>query len=357
MKQKVKQLLNIHAIFVYTVKEAATKYGDERMTTIADIARLAGVAKSTVSRYLNGGSVSNATKRKIEEIIKETNYSPNAFAQSLKAKKTNIIGVIVPRMGSFATSRTLDGIDQELRDHHYQMIISNSNQDLEREIENIYTLAKQKVAGIILLAVQITKAHLEAFRTISIPVLLIGQQHEEVHSLIHQDYEAACDIGRYIGEKGHKKIAFLGVTEKDIAVGVKRKEGVKQGLKNSDCEIRCYQTSFSMSDAIAAATAVMKEFNPSMIVCATDNIALGTLKAAYLNGLRVPEDVSITGFGGYEITGVIHPSLTTVKYYYKEAGQMGAQRIIKLVNGEEVEKLTLSNYELIERESVDNRFT
>lgn len=87
MKQKVKQLLNIHAIFVYTVKEAATKYGDERMTTIADIARLAGVAKSTVSRYLNGGSVSDATKRKIEGIIKETNYSPNAFAQSLKAKK------------------------------------------------------------------------------------------------------------------------------------------------------------------------------------------------------------------------------------------------------------------------------
>ena len=92
---------------MYTVKEAATKYGDERMTTIADIARLAGVAKSTVSRYLNGGSVM-ITKRKIEKIIKETNYSPNAFAQSLKAKKTNIIGVIVPRMGSFATSRTLD---------------------------------------------------------------------------------------------------------------------------------------------------------------------------------------------------------------------------------------------------------
>ena len=107
-------------------------------------------------------------------------------------------------MGSFATSRTLDGIDQELRDHHYQMIVSNSNQDLEREIENIYTLAKQKVAGIILLAVQITKAHLEAFRTISIPVLLIGQEHKEVHSLIHQDYEAACDIGRYIGKKGIK---------------------------------------------------------------------------------------------------------------------------------------------------------
>jgi LacI family transcriptional regulator, sucrose operon repressor len=327
------------------------------MITIADIAQLAGVAKSTVSRYLNGGSVSETTKRKIEHVIKETGYTPNTFAQSLKAKKTNIIGTIVPRLDSYATSRTLIGIDEQLRELNYQMLISNTSQDLEREIENIYTLAKQKVAGIILLATQITDAHLEAFHQLQIPVLLVGQQHEDIYSLIHNDYEAAYEIGRYVLEKGHRKIAFLGVTEKDIAVGVKRKEGFKRAVQEKeDCEVRYYETSFNIGEALIKVPSIIDEFNPSILVCATDNIALGALKAAYSKGLRIPTDLSITGFGGYEVTEMMHPGLTTAKFYYKEAGRMAAQSMVKLVNGEEIAKLTLSNYEIIERESVDNRF-
>ncbi len=327
------------------------------MITIADIAQLAGVAKSTVSRYLNGGSVSEATKRKIEHVIKETGYTPNAFAQSLKAKKTNIIGTIVPRLDSYATSRTLIGIDERLREFQYQMLISNTGQNLAREIENIYTLAKQKVAGIILLATQITDAHLEAFHEIKIPVLVVGQQHQDVYSLIHHDEEAGYAIGKYVLEKGHRKIAYLGVTEKDIAVGVKRKEGFKRAIQEVEgCEVKFFETSFSMAESVTKVPSIIEEFHPSMLVCATDNIALGALKAANLNGLTVPADLSITGFGGYELTEMMHPGLTTAKFYYKEAGEMAAQSIVKLVNGEEIPTLTLSNYEIIERESVDKRF-
>ncbi|MEK5039055.1 LacI family DNA-binding transcriptional regulator [Sporosarcina sp. FSL K6-3457] len=324
-------------------------------TTIADIAQLAGVAKSTVSRYLNGGSVSQETGLKIEQIIRDTDYTPNAFAQSLKAKKTNIIGVIVPRLDSYATSRTLIGIDEQLRKHNYQMLISNSSQNLTREIENIYTLAKQKVAGIILLAAQVTDSHLQAFNKIDIPVLLVGQEHPDVHSLIHQDYEAAYELGNYILAKGHRKIAILGVTEQDIAVGVRRKQGLTQAFsENKQCEVNHYLTSFDMTEAIAQASIIIDEFAPSIIVCATDNIAMGTVKAAHLKGLHVPHDLSITGFGGYEVAAIIHPSLTTIHYDYKGAGQQAAGRIIQLVNSEQVDRLTFSDYQLIEKESVDN---
>lgn len=343
---------------MYTYLKYISEHGDERMTTITDIAQMAGVAKSTVSRYLNGGSVSYETKKKIENIISKTGYTPNAFARSLKAKKTNIIGVIVPRLDSYATSQTLIGIDEKLKERNYQMLVSNSNQNLEREVENIYTLAKQKVAAIILLAVQITDAHTEAFNKTQIPVILVGQQHKEFHSLIHHDYKSAYDIGKYILEKGHKRIAFLGVTEKDIAVGKQRKEGLKQALvEEKDCKVKYYETSFNMMEALNKAKIIIEDFNPSIIVCATDNIALGTLKAAYSKELQIPQQLSITGFGGYEVTGVIHPGLTTVKYYYKEAGEMAADLILRLVNGERVEKVTFSNYELIERESVDNLLT
>ncbi|MCM3735195.1 LacI family DNA-binding transcriptional regulator [Bacillus cytotoxicus] len=323
--------------------------------TISDIAQIAGVAKSTVSRYLNGGSVSEVTKEKIKRAIQETGYVPNTFAQSLKAKKTNIIGTIVPRLDSYASSLTLIGVDEQLKELNYQMLISNSNQDLEREIEIIYTLANQKVAGIILLATQVTDQHIEAFRKIDIPVLLVGQQHKEVYSFIHDDSGAAYHIGQYILEKGHRRIGYLGVAEHDIAVGVNRKQGFKKAVgTKSDCEVKYYETSFNIEDAIETASEIIEDFQPSILVCATDNIALGALKAAYMKGLRVPEDLSITGFGGYQVTGVIHPALTTVKFYYKEVGQMAARNIVKLINEEEIEQVSISEYEIIERESVDN---
>jgi LacI family sucrose operon transcriptional repressor len=328
--------------------------GVVKKMTIAEIAKLAGVAKSTVSRYLNGGSVGENTKVKIERIIKETGYVPNTFARSLKAKKTNIIGTIVPRLNSYASNQTLIGIDEQLREQNYQLLISNTSQDLNREIESIYNLANQKIAGIILLATQITANHLEAFQKIDIPVLLVGQQHDSCYSLIHNDEEAGYELGKHVLSQGHRKIAYLGVTEKDIAVGVKRKLGFQKAVQHEkECEVNYFETSFNLKEAIKKFPHILATYKPTIFVCATDNIALGVLKAAQMAGLHVPRDLSITGFGGYEVTEIIHPSITTAKFYYKEAGVLAAKNIVKLVNGDEVEKITLSNFDLVMRDSVD----
>ena len=327
------------------------------MSTILDIAKLAGVAKSTVSRYLNGGSVGEATKKKIERAIKETGYSPNPFAQSLKARKTNIIGTIVPRLDSYASSQTLIGIDEQLKKMNYQMLISNTSQNLEREIESIYSFANQKMAGIILLATEITDQHIEAFESVKVPVLLIGQEHENFHSLIHDDFNAGYAMGRYVLEKGYRKIAYLGVTERDISVGVKRKQGFKKAIQEvDDCDVRFYETLFKIPAAQASAKEIIDEFQPAIFVCATDNIALGVLKASYSEGINIPHDLAVTGFGGYDVAGIIHPGLTTAKFFYKEAGETAAKHIVELVNEHPVEKVTLSKFEIIERESVDNLF-
>jgi len=327
------------------------------MSTILDIAKLAGVAKSTVSRFLNGGSVGETTKKKIEQAIKETGYTPNPFAQSLKAKKTNIIGTIVPRLDSYASSQTLIGIDEQLKQMNYQMLISNTSQNLEREIESIYGFANQKMAGIILLATEITDQHIEAFETVKVPVLLIGQEHENFYSLIHDDFCAGYEMGRYVLEKGYRKIAYLGVTERDISVGVKRKQGFKKAIQEvEDCEVRFYETLFKIPAAQASAIEIIHEFQPSIIVCATDNIALGVMKAAYSEGLTIPKDIALTGFGGYDVTEIMHPGLTTAKFFYKEAGETAAKHIVELVNERPVEKVTISKFEIIERESVDNFF-
>jgi LacI family sucrose operon transcriptional repressor len=356
--------------------------------TIADIAKLAGVAKSTVSRYLNGGSVSKNTSEQIERVIKETGYVPNTFAQSLKAKVTNIIGTVVPRLDSFATSQTLIGIDDTLRELRYQMLISNTSQDPLREIEALYAFSRQKVAGIILLAAVITKEHLQAIDDIGIPVLLVGQQHPQLYSLIHDDYNAAYELGKYILSQGHHRIAYLGVTEQDIAVGVQRKSGFRQAVQEaiakehvehleheehvehedqgheeqshglatnlaSKYDVRYFETSFKMSDARQAAENILEQFSPSIIVCATDNIALGVINTAYAQGKSIPHDLSVTGFGNYDITAVVHPPLTTVEYAYREAGKTAAENIVRLVEQQSIPKITTSKCKLIHRESVD----
>ncbi len=325
------------------------------MASIKEIAEMSGVAKSTVSRYLNQGSVSEKTAERIEEVIKKTGYSPNQFAQSLKAKKTKIIGVIIPRLNSNAMSETLLGIDDVLQLNGFQMIISNTNQNIAREIESIYSLAKQKVSGIILAATVITDKHKKAFDEISIPIVVIGQQVPGVPSVIHNDFEAGYCLGNYIFQKGHRFVTYLGIPETDVSVGVKRKQGVikaSKEYKNSVLNIE--ETSFSSQDAVIMAKKILTGKNqPTAIIAATDNIAVGVLKACYLLDVKVPEQLSIVGVGGDKITDLVYPGITTVKFFFREAGGIAAKSLLKLLEHEKTEEVIVSPYELIDRFSVD----
>jgi len=324
--------------------------------TISDVASLAGVAKSTVSRYLNGGYVSEGTKRKIDHVIKKTNYMPNTFAQSLKAKNTNLIGLIIPRLNSYTASLVLKGIDEKLREKGYQMLISNAEQKKEREIESIYSFANQKVAGIILIATVLTSEHLKAIKEIGIPVITVGQEHNSVPSLTFQDEQAGYTLGTYVAERGHKKILYMGVKQEDIAVGVKRKQGFIKAIEERGyCDIDYIESSFFMKDARKLFSDLLEKgrcLDRTIVVCATDNIALGVMQATRQHGLKVPDDISVTGFGDYEIADLI--DLTTVRYPHQESGELAAEKIILLSKGQIFKDIQTAICELIERGSVAN---
>ncbi|MCA0980264.1 LacI family DNA-binding transcriptional regulator [Exiguobacterium aestuarii] len=325
-----------------------------KQVTIKDIAELAGVAKSTVSRYLNGGSVGKKTREKLDRVIRETNYEPNQFAQSLKSKQTKMIGVIVPRLDSYAASRTMMGIDERLTERGYQMLVVNTAQQTEREIEQLYNLAKQKVAGIIWLGTTVTDRHLEAIEAIQIPVLLIGQQHDNVHSLVYPDYEAAYALGREFTKWGHRDVVYVGVSEADIAVGQDRRDGFLKALHEADARVTVVQTTFKIEDAIPVGERLAKEIgSTSLIICATDNIALGVLKGLANQGISVPNDISVSGFGGYDFTEVLHPSITTVHLPYRRTGAKSADMMLQLLQGNDVPMKTFTIFELKVRESVD----
>ena len=321
--------------------------------TINDIAKLAGVAKSTVSRYLNDGNVSEKTKEKIRKVIEETNYEPNSFAQSLKAKKTNFIGVIAPTLDSFVTSTVLMAIDEELRKRDYSTLIISTSKHVDREIESLISLSRQKVDGIILIATGVTPKHIETIHSIDIPVLIVAQEAEQFNCIINDDYRAGFEMGHYIAGKGHKSVAYLGVTESDIAVGQKRKQGIIDGLAEGGVrDIKTFLTEFNFQDASRVTQELLNSFKPSAIICATDTIAFGALKTLLRFGKKVPEDVSLAGFGGYNISEVIHPSMTTIRFNNEATGVMAANTIVRMTNGEEVSPLQVSSFTLIEGESV-----
>ncbi|MCC5464620.1 LacI family DNA-binding transcriptional regulator [Pelosinus baikalensis] len=322
--------------------------------TISDIAKLAGVSKSTVSRHLNGGYVSVEAKERIEQVIKETGYEPNTFAQNLKLKTSNFIGVIIPRLDSYATARILIGVDEKLKQNNYQMLIANTSQNKDREVESLYSFANQKVAGIILLATEITEKHQTAIDNIKIPIIIMGQEHCKYNCIVYDDFNAAYELAQYVIDMGHKKIAYLGVPEYDVSVGVKRKAGFKKAVNEGrNMDISYHVTSFAIEDAVNMSNSIIKDEKPSLIFCATDNIALGTIGSIYSNHLQVPADISVVGFGGYKVSEIIYPGLTTVRFDYNNTGTIAGENIIKLIKGEFINKLIISNYQIIKKKSVD----
>lgn len=318
---------------------------------IQDIADMVGVSKSTVSRYLNGGYVSKENQEKIGEAIKKTGYQTNFFAKRLKSKNSHLIGVVVPRLDSFTTTRILKGIGEKLQSLDYEMFISISNLNVENELEFINKFYLQGIDGIIVLTTEITKKHYKLAEELPIPIIFIGQKDDKLNCIAIDDKKAGHIMGEYIKNKNHKEIVYLGVNEKDKAVGIDRKQGFMECFKDGECNINFVETDFSFEKAYEKAPEVMK-FNPTSIVCATDNIAIGVLRYLHENNIKVPETISISGFGGYDIGAAIYPPLTTIAVDYKELGIKGAKAIISLIDQEELRVDEDISIELIERKSV-----
>ena len=320
--------------------------------TMADVADLAGVTKSTVSRYFNGGYVKQATRKKIQKVIEEHNYEPNTFAR-LKAKKSNVIGVVVPTLNSKVTSRVITSIDRYLRERDYTTIIKNSDHDIDLELSNIQKLIHLNVDGILISSIAITKDHRRLFEETKIPVVVLAQDYEEGISIIDDDYNAGKFIGEYIGKNGHKKVGYIGVYETDEAVGVRRKQGVLDGLAIHGIKNPIVgKSDYSFLGGQKITREILEQESVDAIICATDRLAFGAYKVLQEKGFHIPEDVSVVGFGGYDESSLLTPELTTLKFDSYGMGYLGAETILKMIKGEPVSKKQIVEYEFVEGKSV-----
>ena len=322
--------------------------------TIVDIAKMAGVGSTTVSRYFNGGNLKKETREKIKKIVEEYNYTPNTFAKALKGTDSKIIGVIVPCLHSYVSSNTLKYIDQNLKENNYETLIMNADFDEEKQLDYIRKLARMNVDGIILLPTTMSKSYESTIKSIDVPVVLLGQEGEYTYSVEYNDFNAARDLSNFVLACGHRKIAYLGVGEEDIAVGYYRKLGFMTTLEKYNLSpVDVLITNFGMEDSYRLTNEnIDKLKKATCLICATDNLAYGAIKALEENGLNIGTDYSVAAFGDYASSALLKSPLTTIKFDLEDAAKKTVEMLLNAIKKKENEMKILIGYDLKTRSSV-----
>lgn len=321
--------------------------------TIADIARLAGVSNAAVSRYFNNGYISEEKKEAIRKVIEETGYQPSLQAQTLRTGKTKTIGVIAPKMSSASLGSVIEGVLSVLNENGYQMLLSVTQNDYEKELEYLRTFDDKRVDGVILLATVFTSEHKKVLKNINVPVIILGQKFDGHYCVFHDDYHGMHELTKLILEKGRKKIGYIGVTMQDKATGIERQRGFMAAMKEAGLEVKeehCLIAKFSVQSGYEKAKEMLKRY-PDMdgLVCATDEIAIGAMQYLLSKGVSVPEDICIAGQGDSLLARVAGHSISTVHYSYEKSGEVGANMLMEILStGETAFKEIMLGYYIVD---------
>lgn len=338
--------------------------------TIKEIAKLAGVSSAAVSRYLNGGYVSDEKKEQIRKVIEETGYQPSAQARMLRTKKACLVGVVVPKINSESISRITAGVEQVLSERNYQMLLAGTDNTPAKEIEYMRLFENYPVDGIILVGTMITAEHRRFLKESKVPVVVIGQHTKFANCIYHDDYGAGEAMGRAVAAKSKKEIAYIGVSREDKAAGAAREDGFRAGLKSLGKELKEENYKVSEFTTKSGYEKVLELLNEKhdidIISCATDTIAAGAIEAihAYV-GSQIPKNVEdtgsrfryilentsiqVTGFGDNQLLKAVTGGIPTVHFGYKTSGIRGAELLLDVIErGENIPVEVKLGYRLAE---------
>lgn len=328
------------------------------MAGLHDVAKIAGVSKSTVSRVINNEyGVKQSTKEKVQKAIEECGYVVNQVAKDLKSQKTNLIGVIVPTLASNATSQGVDGMSYIFDKKGKHLLLANSQHQHDKEIDYIRLFNQKRVEGIILYATHLNNELVSVINQSHVPVVLVGQDGSlfDIPSILHDDVRVGFSAGQRLIKAGCKKIGFIGVSSDDISVDTMRYQGLAQQLVKSGLGEPIFHSrgAFSIESGYQQMQKLLLE-NKLLdgIFCATDRIAIGAIKAIEESGKKVGKEIKILGVGNDELGMVSVPSLSTFHYAFDSAGETAASVLLDLIDGkQQLMSKVILNFKVIERQS------
>ncbi|MBC8401112.1 MAG: LacI family DNA-binding transcriptional regulator [Candidatus Marinimicrobia bacterium] len=336
--------------------------------TMKDLARELNLSVSTVSRALqNHPAISKQTIKRTRELAEKMGYFPDAVAKSLKKKSSQTIGVIVPEIRHFFFSSAIDGIEDVTYKEGYTIMVAKSNEDLEREVLNTEGLISNRVAGVIASISQSTKQGLHFKRIIArgIPLVFFDRILDDmkVTKVISNDFESAYKTVTHLIEAGYRRIAHLAGPE-HLNISQNRLGGYKKALNDHGIDvdpdlIKCCHLS-EESGANGTKSLLSLTPPPDAICCVNDPVAVGVYQQLRKAGLKIPDDVGVTGFSNNPITSMLSPTMTTVDQHGYELGRMAAKILLEEIDNERLvteDQTILIDGELIIRQSTQPRNT
>lgn len=328
--------------------------------TIYDVAREANVSMATVSRVVNGNpNVKPTTRKKVLETIERLGYRPNAVARGLASKKTTTVGAIIPDISSTFFSELTRGIEDIATMYKYNIILSNSDQNKEKELHLIDTMLEKQVDGIVFMGGEITEEHIQQFKTSRVPVVLAAT-HDETNELpsVNIDYEtAAYEATKHLIETTKSQPAFITGGEHIQSNGLKY-EGYIRALQDASIEIDeqlIVENESTYHGGISGVEQLLKVENvPKSIFVTTDEMAIGVIHGIQDRGLHVPNDIEVFGFNNTRIALMVRPTLTTIVQPMYDIGAVAMRLLTKYMNKEEVDENTvILPHRIIERDSTN----
>lgn len=309
-----------------------------------DVAEAAGVSVQTVSNLVNGrtNQMTPETQTRLREVMERLGYYPNSAARGLRSARSQTIGFLILDestrfLADPMTDLFMSGLGDVLRDQNYALLIQASRSD--RPIDQLLApLHEGRVDGavVFLSGPASTRArYVQQLRKLPVPMLLL-QEHELLESdvpvIAADDFGGARDLCRHLLAAGHRRVAFLSASHRWSAIEA-RHRGYHAAHVEAELQVdptlTVWQGKFDAISASESAAVLLDSVAPpDAVMCANDLVALGVLKAARDRGLRVPDDLAVTGFDDFDFAAAVSPPLTTVSIPGYEMGRLAARVMI-----------------------------
>ncbi|KSU81113.1 transcriptional regulator, LacI family [Fictibacillus enclensis] len=312
------------------------------MTTIYDIAKRANVSSMTVSRVINNkGNISEATRKKVEDAIKELNYIPNSAAQSLNLKKTKLLSLVITDITNPFFSKVARGATDKANQMGYQLILCNTDEDYEKESEYIDALIAKRVDGVIIAPTgDSSLKNLKKLMRNRIPFTLIDRKIENVpcDMVLGDNYEGTRYLLQHLINNGHQRIAMVH-GPLTISTSKERYQAYVETLKLNDLTVNpsfMVEDHYKQEDQLAGINHLLElpeDERPTAFFAVNNFIAIKLIKHLRQGGLRVPEDMAVVCFDDLELFIELDPFLTVSSQPAYDFGYMGTQLVIERVEG------------------------
>ena len=328
--------------------------------TIKDVAKLAGVSISTVSRVINDSKpVTDEVKQRVLDVIKETGYVPNPLARSLVTKKSKLIGVIVPEVSDSFVNEILNGIEAVAKMYDYDILLVNTYSDKQQEIDSIRLLKTKQVEGIVMVSWILDEDHVNYMKESRIPAVYISKtaRDYDIYTVSTSNENATYDMTKYLIENNHKEIALIMTSKEETILEAERRTGYERALRDNNIEVRDELIKHGNTDYEGGYSSMKELLDdkiiPSAVFVTGDEAAVGAINAIFDAGYNVPQDISVVGFNDTKLAKIYRPKLTTVFQPLFDMGAVSIRALIKLINGEPVEEKKIElPYQIREGESV-----